>query len=45
MKTLRRAIFAVLAAVGFAAATRMRGTGGTPQQTGGWRELKGPEFR
>ena len=45
MKTLRRAIFAVLAALGFATAARMRGSGGTPPQTGGWRELKAPDFR
>ncbi len=24
---------------------RLRGTGGTPPQSGGWRELSGPDLR
>jgi len=33
----------VMGAVGMLA--RVRGKGGVPPTTGGWRELEGPEFR
>lgn len=45
MTLLRRAIAALGVAALIAAGLRIRGTGGTPPQTGGWRELSGPELR
>jgi hypothetical protein len=42
---LRRALVAIGLAGVIAAALRLRGTGGTPPQGGGWRELSGPEMR
>ncbi len=45
VKVLRRAIAALGAAAVLAAAIRLRGTGGVPPQTGGWRELSGPDLR
>jgi hypothetical protein len=43
MKFLRRA-FAAIALMGFAAAVlRVRGSGGTPPQHGGWRPLELPD--
>jgi hypothetical protein len=45
VQLLRRALVAVGIAGLIAAALRLRGTGGTPPQGGGWRELSGPEMR
>ena len=45
MKLLRRALVAVGIAGLIAAVLRIRGTGGTPPQDGGWRELDGPDLR
>jgi hypothetical protein len=45
MRTLRRAIAALGAAALIAGALRLRGRGGVPPQTGGWRELTGPDLR
>ena len=45
MTLFRRAIAALGVAVVIAGALRVRGTGGTPPQTGGWRELQGTDFR
>lgn len=45
MTLLRRAIAALGIAAVIAGALRVRGTGGTPPQGGGWRELQGPERR
>lgn len=45
MTLLRRAIAALGVAALIAAGLRIRGSGGTPPQTGGWRELSGPELR
>jgi hypothetical protein len=45
MKALRRALLAIGLAGVIAAALRLRGTGGSPPQGGGWRELSGPELR
>ena len=45
MKALRRAVLALCTATIVAAFVRLRGTGGTPPQGGGWRELSGPEMR
>ncbi|HEX5367039.1 MAG TPA: hypothetical protein VFW63_10320 [Acidimicrobiales bacterium] len=45
MALLRRALAAVGIAVVIAAVLRLRGTGGTPPQSGGWRELRGTDLR
>jgi hypothetical protein len=45
MKFLRRALAAVGIAGIIAAFLRLRGAGGTPPQSGGWRELSGPGLR
>lgn len=45
MTLLRRALVALGLAGLVAAAVRVRGTGGTPPQSGGWRELTGPDLR
>ena len=45
MTLLRRALVALSLAGLAAAVVRIRGTGGTPPQSGGWRELTGPELR
>jgi hypothetical protein len=39
MKMVRRALVALGIAAAIAAVLRLRGTGGTPPQGGGWREL------
>jgi hypothetical protein len=44
MKMIRRALVAIGLASLVAAALRLRGAGGTPPQSGGWRELSGPEL-
>jgi hypothetical protein len=44
MKMIRRAFVAIGMAALVAAAVRLRGSGGTPPQSGGWRELSGPEL-
>jgi hypothetical protein len=45
MALLRRALAAVGIAGVIAAVLRLRGSGGTPPQSGGWRELSGPDLR
>jgi hypothetical protein len=45
MKALRRALLAIGLAGVIAAVLRLRGTGGSPPQSGGWRELSGPDLR
>jgi hypothetical protein len=45
MALLRRALVALGIAGLVAAALRLRGTGGTPPQEGGWRELTGPDLQ
>jgi hypothetical protein len=45
MALLRRALIAIGLAGLVAAVLRLRGTGGTPPQQGGWRELSGPELQ
>jgi hypothetical protein len=42
---IRRAPVAVGLAGLVAAVLRIRGTGGTPPESGGWRELSGPDLR
>jgi hypothetical protein len=43
MKVLRRALSAIVAMGIVAAVLRVRGSGGTPPQHGGWRPLDPPE--
>lgn len=45
MVLLRRALLAVGLAGLVAALLRLRGSGGTPPQQGGWRELSGPDLQ
>jgi hypothetical protein len=45
VKLLRRALVALGIAALIAAVLRVRGSGGTPPRTGGWRELSGPDLR
>jgi hypothetical protein len=45
MIAIRRALVALGVAGCVAAILRLRGTGGTPPQSGGWRELSGPDLR
>jgi hypothetical protein len=45
MALVRRALVALGVAGIIAAALRLRGSGGTPPQGGGWRELSGPDLR
>ncbi len=42
---IRPAIVAIGAGMAVAAALRVRGSGGIPPQTGGWRELRGDDLR
>ncbi|MGH2686047.1 MAG: hypothetical protein ACRDJP_11335 [Actinomycetota bacterium] len=42
---MRRAVLALGLAGLVAAVVRVRGTGGAPPQSGGWRELSGPDLR
>jgi hypothetical protein len=44
MKALRRTLIALGATVVIAAIVRLRGSGGTPPQRGGWRELPADEL-
>lgn len=45
VRPFRRALLALAATAFVAAVVRLRGSGGTPPQTGGWRELSGPDLR
>ena len=45
MRRIRRAVAAMGVAGLVAIAVRLRGTDGVPPQTGGWRELSGPDLR
>ncbi|MEM9202489.1 MAG: hypothetical protein AAGC53_12545 [Actinomycetota bacterium] len=42
---LRRTLVAIGAGLAAAALVRVRGSGGIPPQTGGWRELRGDDLR
>lgn len=44
MALFRRALLAVGLAGLVAAVLRLRGSGGSPPQNGGWRELSGPDL-
>ena len=41
---IRRTFVAIVAGMALAAAIRLRGRGGAPPQTGGWRELRDDEL-
>ena len=43
MDLLRRAFAALGLGAMVAAALRLKGSGGVPPQSGGWRELEGPD--
>ncbi|MGH9117331.1 MAG: hypothetical protein ACRD0A_05505 [Acidimicrobiales bacterium] len=45
MRLVRRLLLALGLAGIVAALVRLRGSGGTPPQEGGWRELSGPDLR
>ncbi len=45
MGMIRRALAAIGLGAAVAAALRLRGSGGTPPQSGGWRKLSGPDQR
>ena len=45
VRFLRRALLAAGVATVIAGVLRLRGSGGVPPQTGGWRELSGPDLR
>jgi hypothetical protein len=40
MRLLRRVLLALAGAAGMAGILRVRGSGGIPPQTGGWREVE-----
>jgi len=44
MTLIRRALVALGVAAAIAAVLRLRGTGGTPPQRGGWQELSADEL-
>jgi hypothetical protein len=45
MRLFRRVLVVLGLAGLIAALLRLRGTGGTPPEDGGWRELSGPDLR
>jgi hypothetical protein len=45
VKAFRRGLLVVGIAVLAGLVVRLRGKGGVPPTTGGWRELEGPDFR
>ncbi len=45
MKVFKRLLLVLGAAGAVGMLARVRGKGGVPPTTGGWRELEGPEFR
>jgi hypothetical protein len=45
MKAFRRGLLVAVLAVLIGAVLKLRGKGGVPPTSGGWRELEGPEFR
>jgi hypothetical protein len=45
MSFVRRSLLALGVTGVIAAVLRLRGTGGVPPKSGGWRELSGPDFR
>src|SRR5512132_3210288 len=45
MKALRRGVIVAVIAVLVGGFVKLRGKGGVPPTSGGWRELDGPDFR
>ncbi|HVJ96958.1 MAG TPA: hypothetical protein VNC41_09020 [Acidimicrobiia bacterium] len=45
MKSVRRLLLVLGVAGLIGAIARLRGKGGVPPMSGGWRELEGPDFR
>jgi hypothetical protein len=45
VKAFRRLLFVFGLAALIGLVARLRGKGGVPPTSGGWRELEGPEFR
>jgi hypothetical protein len=45
VKVFKRLLFVLGAAGAVGMLARVRGKGGVPPTSGGWRELEGPEFR
>jgi hypothetical protein len=45
VKAFRRGLLVVAIAVLAGMVVRLRGKGGVPPTTGGWRELEAPDFR
>jgi hypothetical protein len=45
VKAFRRGLLVAAIAVLAGLVVRLRGKGGVPPTTGGWRELEGPDFR
>ncbi|MCZ7529624.1 MAG: hypothetical protein M5U31_04365 [Acidimicrobiia bacterium] len=45
MKAFRRGLIVAAVAVLAAGFVRLRGRGGVPPTSGGWRELEAPDFR
>ena len=45
MKAFKRVLLVLGVAAIIGALARLRGKGGVPPTTGGWRELEGPDFR
>jgi hypothetical protein len=45
MKALRRGMIVAVIAVLVGGFVKLRGRGGVPPMSGGWRELDSPEFR
>jgi hypothetical protein len=45
VRIFRRGVLVALLAVLVGVVLRVRGKGGVPPTTGGWRELEGPDFR
>lgn len=45
MRALRRGLVVLFVAVIAGGLMKLRGKGGVPPTSGGWRELEGPEFR
>jgi hypothetical protein len=45
VKAFKRVLLVLGVAAIIGALARLRGKGGVPPTTGGWRELEGPDFR
>ncbi|HEX4776385.1 MAG TPA: hypothetical protein VFW74_06410 [Acidimicrobiia bacterium] len=45
MRMFRRSLLVAAIAALVGGVIRLRGTGGVPPTSGGWRELQGPDFR